>query len=122
MGDYLPPPVNMNAADILKGPASALAHVGRDPRIEKAENVAKDFESVLLNKLLDSMKETIGQDDDLTGGPAVDQTYDMFFMMLAQDLARKGGLGLWKDFYKHYNLGGQPNPAGPEHSTVETKA
>ena len=66
---------------------------------EKKKQVAKDFESVLLSKLLDEMKNTIGNwgfDQDEVSK----QIQGIFWLYLAQDIANNGGLGLWKDIYK----------------------
>jgi len=66
---------------------------------EKKEQVAKDFESVLLTKLLDEMKNSIvewGLDKDATSK----QIQGIFWLYLARDIANNGGLGLWKDIYQ----------------------
>lgn len=65
----------------------------------KRKQAAKDFESVLLCKLLDAMKSTIGEwgfDEDSSSK----QVYDLFWPYLARDIADNGGFGLWKDIYK----------------------
>ena len=63
---------------------------------------AKDFESVLLHKLLQEMKDTI-PDSGLTGGSEAKQVQGIFWSFLAQDIADKGGLGLWKDLYEQWS-------------------
>ncbi len=66
---------------------------------EKKEQAAKDFESVLLNKLLDEMKNSIvewGIEKDATSK----QIQGIFWLYLARDIANNGGLGLWKDIYQ----------------------
>ena len=66
---------------------------------EKKKKIAKDFESVLLNKLLDEMKKSIvdwGEEKDA----ATKQTEGIFWLYLGQDIAKNGGLGLWKDIYQ----------------------
>jgi hypothetical protein len=68
---------------------------------KKTRQLAKDFESVLLNKLLDEMKNTIGKwtdDEDV----ASDQVKGLFWLCLGRDLADKGGLGLWKDISEFF--------------------
>jgi len=67
---------------------------------EKKKQIAKDFESLLINKLLDEMKNTIGDWGFEQDGPCR-QIQGMFWFYLAQDLADKGGFGLWKDIYKY---------------------
>ncbi|NQT00831.1 MAG: hypothetical protein HQ580_02290 [Planctomycetes bacterium] len=66
---------------------------------EKKKQVAKDFESVLLNKLLDEMKNSI-VDWGLEKDAASKQTQGIFWLYLGRDIANNGGLGLWKDIYQ----------------------
>lgn len=66
---------------------------------EKKKQVAKDFESVLLTRLMDQMKETVG-DWGLEEDAASGQVQGIFWMHLAQDVAKNGGMGLWKDIYQ----------------------
>ena len=66
---------------------------------EKKEQIAKDFESILLNKLLDEMKNTIG-DWGFEKDGASKQVQGIFWLYLAHDIANKGGFGLWKDIYE----------------------
>lgn len=68
----------------------------------KKVQVAKDFESVLLTKLFDEMRNTVPQSDlveDETSG----QMQGIFWMYLAQDVSQKGGMGLWKEIYQQIN-------------------
>jgi Rod binding domain-containing protein len=66
---------------------------------EKKRQLAKDFESVLLNKLMDEMKNSIG-DWGLEKDAASQQIQGIFWLYLARDIANNGGLGLWKDIYQ----------------------
>ena len=74
----------------------------------KKQQLAKDFESVLLTRLFSEVKDSIGScgfDED----PASDQIHGMFWSYLAQDVAGKGGFGLWQDLYQHFkDLEGAP--------------
>lgn len=65
---------------------------------EEKQQIAKDFESVLLNKLLDVMNSTIG-DWGFEKENSFTQVQSIFSMFLAQDIASNGGLGLWEDIY-----------------------
>jgi len=76
-----------------------------------AVRAAKDFESVFLHKLLKEMKDTI-HDGGMLGDGTGDQIKDIFWQYLAQDLARKGGMGLWKEIYHQAGLGGASPAAG----------
>jgi Rod binding domain-containing protein len=66
------------------------------------EQIAKDFESVLLYKVLDEMKNTIGdwgfEKDEISK-----QVQGIFWLNLADEIANNGGLGLWKDIYNFIN-------------------
>ena len=73
------------------GGASAL-----DP---KAVRVAKDFESVLLNKLMEAMQATVPESGLLEDGTSK-QVQAIFWNYLSRDVADKGGMGLWKDIYR----------------------
>ena len=78
---------------------------------EKKEQIAKDFESVILNKLLDEMKNTIG-DWGFEKDGASKQVQGIFWLYLARDMANNGGIGLWKDIYEFLTNADQVNPAG----------
>ncbi len=66
---------------------------------ERKKKIAKDFESVFINKLLDEMKNTIGSWD--SDKDAVSrQVQGIFWLHLARDIADNGGFGMWKDIHK----------------------
>ena len=69
---------------------------------EKKKQIAKDFESLLINKLLDEMKNSIG-DWGFERDGASRQIQGIFWMYLAQDISDNGGIGLWKEIYKTMN-------------------
>lgn len=76
-----------------------------DGREQQKKQIAKDFESVLLTKLFDQVKESIGHvslDDEEEDG-AAEQVHGLFWYYLAQDVADKGGFGMWKDIYQNFN-------------------
>jgi len=66
---------------------------------QKKEQVAKDFESILLSKLLDEMKSSIG-DWGFEESTASEQIQGIFWLYLGRHLANNGGLGMWKDIYQ----------------------
>lgn len=78
---------------------------------EKKEQIAKDFESVLLNKLLDQMKNSIGNWGFEKDGYS-NQVQGIFWLYLARDIANNGGIGLWKDIHKCLTNTNQSNTAG----------
>ena len=77
----------------------------RSPRNARGEmqkiKAAKDFESVLLHRLLGEMRRTIPESGLLSNGISK-QLEDIFWMYLAQEMAERGGLGLWKELYKQF--------------------
>ena len=66
---------------------------------EKKRQAAKGFESVLINKLLDQMKNTIG-DWGFEKDGISKQVQGIFWLYLARDIANNGGFGVWKDIYQ----------------------
>jgi len=70
----------------------------------KKKQIAKDFESVLIIKILEQMKETIPQ-SGLFEDPAGEQIQNMFWMYLGREIADQGGFGLWKQIYETMRSG-----------------
>lgn len=99
------------------GTAGGKAASRRDEIIQ----AAKDFESVLLDRLLQEMKRTIPE-SGLLGGAATRQVWDLFWGQLARDIASRGGLGLWKQLSRQFGADPAPPtaPAGAE-APLETK-
>jgi Rod binding domain-containing protein len=104
-------PLEHLSGSLLLGPAAKL-EAGNTGKISEArkKKIAKDFESVLLMRLLDEMKNTIG-DWGFEQDGASKQVQGMFWMCLARDIAGKGGLGMWKDIYKFMTEADKSKPA-----------
>ena len=79
------------------------------------EKAAKDFESVLLNQLLQEMSRTI-PDSGLTGSGVSKQIKSIFWSFLAEEVADQGGLGLWRDIQRYCTGPSQTDTPAP---TVE---
>ena len=78
---------------------------------EKKQQVAKDFESILLTRLFSQVQQTMSSLDPDEDGTS-QQVQGLFWFYLARDAADKGGFGLWKDIYQHLQqMDGAPNPA-----------
>lgn len=73
----------------------SITEAASDARKKKA---ARDFESVFIAKLLDEMKNTIG-DWGLEKDAASKQVEGIFWLYLAREVAENGGLGMAKDIY-----------------------
>ncbi|OHB85292.1 MAG: hypothetical protein A2Z38_07080 [Planctomycetes bacterium RBG_19FT_COMBO_48_8] len=96
-------------------PPTLLDHLNKsefnDIPEEKKKQIAKDFESVLLNKMLDEMKNSVGSWGFEKDGPS-NQVQGIFWMYLARDIANNGGIGLWKDIHQFLSNADRTNTAG----------
>jgi len=81
------------------GTEGVLELAGRSD--EEKKQLAKDFESVFLGKIFDQVKESIGN-WGLEEDGASRQIQGLFWHYLAQDVADKGGFGLWQDIYRQF--------------------
>ena len=99
------PPEAMGAVSRLTASSGGKAAAG--PSTEQA---AKDFESILLHQVLEEMKRSVPE-SGLLDSAATGQAQDLFWFYLAEDLSRKGGLGLWKQVYQQFQ---SLNPTGRE--------
>lgn len=105
------------SAQALQGLVAA-AKGKHDPG--ELEKVAKDFESVFLEKITDEMQKTIPH-SGLLSSSAMDQTQGLFWMQLSQELAKQGGLGLWKQLVKQIKASsGQASPSTASSTTPST--
>jgi Rod binding domain-containing protein len=82
-----------------------------DASDEKKKQIAKDFESILIGKLLDQMENTIG-DWGFEKDGATKQVQGLFWLYLASDIANNGGFGLWKDIYQFLTSSNQQTNNG----------
>lgn len=95
----------MDIAKLMQtGPVSPLVQLGNTKDIASAsdarkEQFAKDFESVFINKLLEEMKNTVG-DWGLEKDSVTEQVNGLFWLYLSRDIANNGGFGMWKDIKK----------------------
>jgi Rod binding domain-containing protein len=103
------PAKHLNPLDAVGAPVRNLPNsTSSDRKLRKA---VKDFEAVLLTKLLEEMKRTIPDSGLLTTGISK-QIQDLFWLYLAQDLAEKGGLGICKDLYREFGGTNDAKTAG----------
>ena len=72
------------------------ASIGYDE--EQKKKVARDFESIFIHQLMETMKATIP--DEESEDVAAGQVKSMYWSFMAQAVSDQGGLGLWKDIYK----------------------
>ena len=77
---------------------------------EEKKQVAKNFEAVFINKLLDEMKVD-AQSWGFEENNARQQIQGIFNFYLSSHIANNGGFELWKDIYKSLITSAQPNAA-----------
>ncbi|MBE3068919.1 MAG: rod-binding protein [Planctomycetes bacterium] len=105
--------VDMASRLILPGgdPAAGAAALQRAARAgagtEEAAKAAKDFEAILIHRLMEEMRRTIPQSGLLDSG-TTDQMEGLFWFHLAQEVADKGGLGLWRELARDIAPAGRP--------------
>lgn len=85
----------MSVLGPLDAAGAAMDRAAESAADPASEAAAKDFESLLLHKLLQEMARTVDE-SPLLEDSGSKQVKDMFWYYLAQDLADKGGMGLWK--------------------------
>lgn len=76
---------------------------------QEKEHLAKEFESLIVNRLLDEMNASVGS-LGLEEDGAAKQIKGIFNFFMAQHIGANGGFGLWKDIYNSLNQMNQ-NPA-----------
>ena len=84
----------------------------------EGEGAAKDFESVLLHKLLEAMERTIPRSGLFEDGTSR-QVRSMFWSHLAEELADAGGMGLWKQLQEQMQQMTPPPPGGEDGPALE---
>jgi Rod binding domain-containing protein len=88
------------------GSVDAALQAPRAAWAAKEVQATKDFESVLITKLLDAMKSTIG-DWGMERDGASEQMQGIFWLYLGRGIADAGGFGMWKDIYQSLQNPGQ---------------
>lgn len=87
-------PTQAIAAPLTSLPGAPKAAKGMsDAQIDKT---AKDFESVLIQNLMENMRATVDESGLLENDAGGQQVQSIFWSYLSQDVSQKGGLGLWK--------------------------
>jgi len=102
--------------DALAGPdALASAAMKRLPGAGPAGRglkAARDFEGILLHRVMEAMRRTV-PDGGLLSSPETRQMESLFWMVLAEEVARQGGLGLGEEMARKLDLTGSERLAPP---------
>ena len=91
--------LNLSAPDLTPSAAQLAAKASSAKDVQATVKAAKDFESILLHKVFEEMQHTVPK-SGLLDDSATEQVQGIFWMNLAQDVAAKGGVGLWKQVYR----------------------
>lgn len=79
----------------------AISSQSANTSVDRKEELAKGFESLLIGKLLDEVQKTIGK-FSIVEDEASKQINGIFWNFLGQEISENGGFGLWKDIYKSF--------------------
>lgn len=96
------------------GPIGAVAGAaGRTEGAEKAalRRAAEEFESLFINQMLKSMRDTVQKSDLFHGGNAEEIYTSMLDTELSKSMAKAGGIGLADMLLRQLSDGGGPAPA-----------
>jgi flagellar protein FlgJ len=67
---------------------------------EKLKKACIDFESLFINRMLESMRKTVPESEFLGKGPEKEVFQSLFDEELSRSLARGGGMGLGNMMYE----------------------
>lgn len=107
----------MEITGLMAPPGTRPGHSARpEPR-----DVALKFESVLVSQMLNAMQSTVEKSGLLDGGSAEETYNEMLNQALADDLSRRGGLGLAEQIVRRIEELNPSKVQGPQ-SKVEEKS
>ena len=86
----------LEAPEVLKEGSSSSAF-----EQEHRKKIARDFESIFIRQLLDTMKETIPESD--LEDSSSKQVESIYWSFLGDAVAEQGGFGLWEKIYESMN-------------------
>jgi len=75
-----------------------IQSAGIDMEDERRKEVARDFEAVFVQQILDKMKDTIPESD--LEDSSSKQIKSMYWSFMSDALAEQGGFGLWEKIYE----------------------
>jgi peptidoglycan hydrolase FlgJ len=67
----------------------------------KMKAVSQEFESLFINQLFKSMRNTVPKDEWLNGGLKQDIFEDMLYDEYSKNISKKGGIGLGDMVYRY---------------------
>ena len=87
----------------LNNPVNDPSVLKNESKVASTENrkkdLAKKFESIFINKLLDQMTNSVDAFNEEKDG-ASKQIHGIFNMYLSKHVSKNGGMGLWKNIYE----------------------
>lgn len=91
---------------------SRLGDGGINFEDEKLKKVARDFEAIFVNQILDKMKDTIPEDEEEESSTG--QIKGLYWNFMADAVAERGGFGLWRSIYEQMGGGEMKSGVGNE--------
>jgi len=111
VSEFQIPNIQSLVGDAMAGAAASRRRPEAAPRdAAAAEKVAKDFEAILLHRLMEEMRRTIPK-SGLLDTATSRQIDGLFWFYLAQEVADNGGIGLCSDLARNMGPLGQADPA-----------
>ena len=97
---------SINPLNNMINPAELIANSKKadmDPKLQKEDKDLKEFsqgfETLMLNKLFDEMEKTI-DDSGLMSGSTSGQIRGLYWMFMAEEMSKQGGIGIGDEVYK----------------------
>lgn len=90
----------MNSAGAITGLNPSLTAVPKRDNNEEMRKALKDFESLFINQMLKTMRESVGKSDLFHGGSGEDIYTSMLDEEIAKSISNAGGIGLEKMLMK----------------------
>jgi Rod binding domain-containing protein len=101
--DPISAPLRPTAPQAVARPKAVQTTHPASAEQQRRVQLAKDFESVLTTRMVEEMKNTIGQWGDEEEDSASEQVQGIFWMHLSQHVGTQGGIGLWRQILETLN-------------------
>jgi len=110
--DKIRPSISNSIQDKTESIANKIGNgVQKDSDLQSA---AQDFEAIFLHKMLEAMRKTVPK-SGLLESFSSDMYQSMFDEELANEMAKRGDMGLANMMYKQLDETNPPNPSSNSH-------
>ncbi len=114
---FSPNKIRPSISNPIQGKAEGIANkIGNGVQKEDdLESAAQDFEAIFLHKMLEAMRKTVPK-SGLLESFSSDMYQSMFDEELANEMAKRGDIGLANMMYKQLDKTNPQNPSSDSHS------